>query len=326
LQRQWRRIRAELRTYWELKKESLENLVIHSELAPWQSWIFYWMLTRGGAKAFVTIHNALPDKPLWRRAVWRSRLSFLSKRRGFHILPSNQHAKDSLRGWVDDKFWAEMPVTYTAVNPDEIAAALTEGFDRGETRRRFGLGEHAFVVLTVGQFIDRKGRWTLLEAGRKAVAQNDNIFFVWVTPSPPNAEDEARVDSYELGDKFQLVLSRDIGQRSDVLRFFRIADAFALPSFVEGLPIALLEAMAMGVPSISTNVYAIPESVKDRETGLLIDAGDSDALASRITELSRDVELRARLSRDGAGFVLAHFDERAVADTVIAEYLKSLDE
>lgn len=327
LQRQWRRIRAEFVTYRELNKDSIKDLVVHCELAPWQSWIFYWLLTRRGAKTFVTMHNALPDRPRWRNRVWRARLRLLSKARGFHILPSNQHAKEHIRNWVEPESWEAMPVTYTAVNPEEIDSALAAIIDRAELRRQYGVPEDAFVVLTVGRFIDRKGRWTLLEAARKVADQNDEIVFLWVTPSPPNHGELARVGTYGLGDRFRLIISRDLGHaHADVLSFYRIADAFALPSYVEGLPIALLEAMAMGLPTVSTNVFAVPEAVIDRETGLLIDAGDSDALATKVIELFGDSALREKLASQGRKHVLKNFDERVSARIAIAEYLKALDE
>jgi glycosyltransferase involved in cell wall biosynthesis len=121
------------------------------------------------------------------------------------------------------------------------------------------------------------------------------------------------------------VLSADLGsERLDVLTFFRIADVFTLPSYVEGLPIALLEAMALERPSISTNAYAIPEAVKDNETGLLIEAGDAASLADAILRLKEDQALRRRLSKNGRSFVIANFDERDAAATAIAEYEEAL--
>jgi glycosyltransferase involved in cell wall biosynthesis len=327
LQRQWRRIRAEITTYRELRKEGLRDLIVHCELAPWQSWIFYWLLCRRGARVFVTMHNALPDQPRWRQLVWRTRLRFLSRTRGFHIFPSNQHAKNSLRGWVDPKFWEAMPVTYTCIDPEEIAIATISPFDQKEMRQQFGLTKDAFVVLTVGQFIDRKGRWTLLEAAKKIIAGNDQFYFVWVTPELPDEADAGKVVSYGLGGRFRLIRSRELGEgRRDVLGFYRIADAFALPSFVEGLPIALLEAMATGLPVVSTNIYGIPEAVHDGNTGLLTEAGDSGALAAKIIELSRDSARRARLGANAREFVLQNFDERVAARTVLAHYQMSLDD
>jgi glycosyltransferase involved in cell wall biosynthesis len=106
----------------------------------------------------------------------------------------------------------------------------------------------------------------------------------------------------------------------DVLRFFNVADIFALPSYVEGLPIALLEAMSIGLPSISTNVFAIPEAVIDMKTGLLIEPGRSDQLAAAILKLKREPDLYDRLRTEGTSFVLENFDERDAARKVIDAY------
>ena len=140
----------------------------------------------------------------------------------------------------------------------------------------------------------------------------------------PCEADLSKINEYGLNDAFRLILSESVGKdHLDVLKFFRIADVFALPSFVEGLPIALLEAMAMGVPSVSTNVYAIPEAIKNNETGILIEAGDSEALANAILALKSDAKLRQRLVKDGRDHVLKHFDEREVAKIVLAAYEES---
>jgi glycosyltransferase involved in cell wall biosynthesis len=120
-------------------------------------------------------------------------------------------------------------------------------------------------------------------------------------------------------------LSENAGRnRLEVLSFFRIADIFALASYVEGIPGAMLEAMSLGLPSISTNVYGIPEALKDRETGLLIPPGDSKALADAILELKNDDELRSRVGRQGREYVRENFDDRATARIVIDEYTEAL--
>ena len=182
-----------------------------------------------------------------------------------------------------------------------------------------------FVILCVGQFVDRKGRWVFLDAAEKVIESTSDVAFVWLTPQMPSEQDQERIDAYGLGDNFRLVHSATLGKdRLDVLRFFRVADAFALPSYVEGLPIALLEAMALERPSISTNVYAIPEAVKHMETGILIEPGDSEALADAILKLKNDPTLRAKLGAEGRKFVLENFDERDAAATAIAAYEEAL--
>jgi glycosyltransferase involved in cell wall biosynthesis len=207
------------------------------------------------------------------------------------------------------------------VNPPEIDQALAAPFDRSRVLEAHGIPADDFVVLCVGNFIDRKGRWVFLEAAAKVIAVDDSVTFVWLTPQMPSAEDDKRITKFSLGEKFKLVHSPTLGsERQDVLTFFRIADVFALPSYVEGLPIALLEAMALKCPSISTNVYAIPEAVKNLETGLLVEAGDASGLADAILKLKSDAGLRAKLSENGRTFVLQNFDERDAAAKAIASY------
>ena len=81
---------------------------------------------------------------------------------------------------------------------------------------------------------------------------------------------------------FRLNRPMSATERFDVLTFFRIADVFALPSFIEGLPITLLETMGLGICSISTNINAIPEAIKNMETGILIESGNSKELTEAI--------------------------------------------
>lgn len=319
--RQMRRIRSERELYRHLKKYDLRNNILHIDVAPWQSWILLTALSLRKANMFSTLHNFLSSAPRWREAVWKARLQFVSRLPGYHIFASNKDTKERMKGWVSEKFRESIHVTYTCVDPEQIDAVLANASDRNELRRRFGIPEDKFVVLSVGQFINRKGRWVFLEAAEKIAAERNDIAFVWLMPHLPNEEDEKRISGYKLRGCFYPVLSKSVGSdRLDILDFFRVADVFALPSYVEGLPIALLEAMALGIPAISTAVYAIPEAVKDRETGLLIPAGNPDALKQAILELRDDPELRYKLSRTGREFVMQNFDERDAARTALAAY------
>ena len=321
LARHWSRLRSEIASLRFLRRFDLRECILHVETSPWVSWMYLTALSIQGANVFVTLHNALPDAPVWRAVLWKARMQFVSRLPAFHIFTSNKNTRNRFKGWVQDPFWDKIPVTYTCVNPPEIDAALRNDFDRDAARRQLNIDEQSFVVISVGQFIDRKGRWVFLDAAKLAIEQNPDIQFVWVTPNLPSTADTERIADYGLGDRFQLVLSSSIGStRHDILSFFRIADVFALPSFVEGLPIAVLEAMAMGLPSISTNINAIPEAIIDGETGVLIEAGDSEALADRILALRDDAELCQRLSANGRTFVMEHFDERDASRIAINAY------
>jgi len=325
LKRQWRRIISELETYRHLKKYDLKNTVLHLETAPWQSWILIFALSLRG-NVFVTMHNALPIISRWKKFIWSKRLNFVLGLKNFHLFVANQNAKDSIKSLVTQENWEKIVLTRASINPAEIEQVIQSDFNREELLEKHGISKDKFLVLCVGQFIDRKGRWIYLEAAKKLLEQDLQVHFLWLTPVLLSPEDNKRIENYDLGDSFQIVLSANLGKnRFDVLNFFRIADIFALPSFFEGLPIAILEAMALGIPTISTNITAIPEAIKHFETGVLVEPGDSDALASAILELKKDRNLREKLSTNGRKFVLENFDERKAAQIAIGNYKKNLE-
>ena len=92
---------------------------------------------------------------------------------------------------------------------------------------------------------------------------------------------------------------------------------------MEGLPISLLEAMALGIPCISTNINGIPEAVKHLETGYLIEAGNAETLVEAIKTLKDDKALREKLAKNGREFVLANFNEKIVAKIALEKYFEA---
>lgn len=324
LRRHYRKLKSERALYRVLTENELSNSIIHIDLLPHSSLLILASLARI-TNVFITSHNALQAPSKFRETLWKIKALMISRFSTFHVFCSNDDAKRYFQGHYGKRVASEIQVTYTSINPVEIEAAREIGLDRIAWLERLGIPENAFVVLTVGNFIDRKGRWTVLDAAKeiRTTLGDDNIFFLWLSPGSANTEDAKRIEGYGLAGKFQLIKSDTIGvERTDVLRFFMIADTFALPSFVEGLPIALLEAMAIGIPSISTNVYGIPEAIRHEETGLLVEPGDSKGLAYSILRLKSDAALGRRLSKNARELALRQFDEREVARRVVQSYLK----
>jgi len=103
-----------------------------------------------------------------------------------------------------------------------------------------------------------------------------------------------------------------------ILDFYGQADAFVLPSFAEGLPVVLMEAMAMGVPCITTSITGVPELIRDGQEGLLVPASDADGLARAIETLMDDPELCRRVAEAGR--------EKALADYVLRVNVARLGE
>jgi glycosyltransferase involved in cell wall biosynthesis len=169
--------------------------------------------------------------------------------------------------------------------------------------------------------IERKGCHVLLEAARELRPRHPSLYFAWIGTAAPNQEIEARIDEYGLRDSFRTITSGEIGEsRLDLLLLLRLADLFVLPSLSEGLPVALLEAMALGKACIASGVNAIPEAIRDHETGVLVQPGDPKGLAEAITGLQADTRLRERLASAGQAYVLSNFDERIAARTTVDFY------
>ena len=326
IERHWHKIYSEYHLLKFLMKFDFADSVLHIELTPWQSVFALARLCRRAEQVFVTMHNALPAVSDWRRLLWKLKFAVITRFSNFHIFPSNKDAKNSLKPFVSKEFLEKTRVTYTNVNPDEVGEAIGSELNRAELLKKFGLPCDKLLVFCLGQFIDRKGRWIFLEAAKKVLAKSPGTAFVWISNSVLTAEDSAKIESYGLGESFFLIRSENVGKEHiDLMRFLRLADIYALPSFVEGLPISLLEAMALGIPSISTNVYAIPEAVKNGETGILIEAGDADALAGAIEKLKSDEALRKKLGQNGREWVLENFNEKKVAEIAFEGYRESFE-
>lgn len=320
IERHYRKLRCELELVGHLRRRfDPAKTLIHVELSPWQSIAAIAALARRFA-TFSTMHNRLPDVPGWRRALWRTKFRIAAMFPRYSLFTSNVDARESLRAVAAEAWVERIPVTFTNVDPDEIKAASDGGRD---WREELSIDPDAFVVVTVGQFIDRKGRWETAAAAAILRDSGENVVFVWVTNSEIAPADRERLALFGLGDSFRLVRSENAGRTHlELMRFVREADAFVLASHVEGLPIALLEAMALGLPSVSTRVNAIPEAVIDGETGLLIEPRDATAIADAVRRLKNDPDLAARLASSGREKVIAEFNEVAVAEVAWKAYTR----
>jgi glycosyltransferase involved in cell wall biosynthesis len=131
----------------------------------------------------------------------------------------------------------------------------------------------------------------LFDACVTALPDVPNLRLVVIGSGPLEAELRQHLTDRQLADVALLA-----GSRGDVPELLPAFDVFAMSSRYEGLPIALMEAMAAGLPSVLTAVGGIPEMVSDGVQGLLVPAGDSAAMAAGIVRLARDGQLRADMA------------------------------
>ena len=113
---------------------------------------------------------------------------------------------------------------------------------------------------------------------------------------------------------------RFLGYRDDIPALLEAADVFVLPSWVEGLPLGVLDAMARGKPVVAGAVGGTPELVADGETGLLVPPRDVDALVRALDELLRDPARARTARRGGPARALTEFSADAAAERVLRLY------
>jgi len=323
IERHWNKLYCEFVLLKYVGKFDLKHSVVHTELAPWQSLWALLLLCRKST-VFMTMHNSLPAVPKWRFLLWKLKFQILSRNKNFHLFTANQDTKESLRPFVSGEFLETVKVIYANINPVEIDEASAAEVNRAAYLNKYNLPKEKFFVFCVGQFIDRKGRWIFLEAAQMLLKDNSDIAFVWISNSKPSTEDLKKAQSYGLGENFRFITSDQVGgEHIDLFKLMRLADVFALPSYLEGLPISIIEAMGLGIPTISTEINAIPEAIKHLQTGLLIEAGNSVALKDAIQKLKDNDELRASLSKNGREYVLNKFNEKTVAKIAVESYIEA---
>jgi glycosyltransferase involved in cell wall biosynthesis len=156
-------------------------------------------------------------------------------------------------------------------------------------RREFNIGEHASVIGSVANFRAVKGHRYLPEAFAHVREQVPDAILVLVGRG--QLEPQLRTLADRLGLDGSVVFT---GYREHAAKIVAAFDVFALPSLNEGLPIALLEALALGKPCVATAVGGVPEIVTHGVHASLVEPGDGRALATALTRLLRDDSLRQR--------------------------------
>jgi glycosyltransferase involved in cell wall biosynthesis len=196
-----------------------------------------------------------------------------------------------------------------AVDPALVSAGARS---RGDVCREFGFPEDARLVVNVANLVPKKGHGYLLAAARQVIERDARARFLLVGAGPLARQlaDDAR----RAGLDGRLVFA---GFRPDAAALVSAADVFVLSSTHEGLPIALLEAMALGRAVVATRVGGVPEVVTHGETGLLVEPGDADALARETLALLGDDARRQTLGRQAR--------QQAVGRHGMAEMVKAVE-
>lgn len=172
-----------------------------------------------------------------------------------------------------------------------VMADADVSLDRDVERRELGLCATDVVAVTVANFRPEKAYPDLLAALDLASRSAPQLRLLIVGQGPLETEIRRLHGQLGLGERCLI-----LGYREDVSRILALSDFFVLASRFEGLPIALIEAMACGLPVVATRAGGIPEAVTHGREGLLTSPGQPAALAEAIAEMANDPAARARMS------------------------------
>lgn len=200
----------------------------------------------------------------------------------------------------------------------DLAVASARPASRAEVRAEFGFDASTPVVVVVANHRVEKGWDILLAAARRVVDRLPEARFQGVGHGTLEEHHRAEVERLGLSESVLL-----LGFRSDVDRLLVGADVFALGSRQEGLPVAVMEALAKGVPVVAPSVGGLPLAVTDGRSGLLVAPEDPVALADALLQVLTDHELRARLA-SGAQADAERFDVTRSVGVIEQRYAELL--
>lgn len=166
----------------------------------------------------------------------------------------------------------------------------------------YGFGSEDFIVGTVGTLIYRKGHKYLIEAASFIKRDIPRLKVLIIGSGPIKNELEGL--AMRAGVKDNVVF---MGSRQDIPGLMKVMDVFAFPSLEEGFPIAILEAMYLGLPVIASSISGIPEVITDAEDGFLVEPKNSRALADRILAVYRDRGLGGKIGFNARNRIAAKF-------------------
>ena len=210
-----------------------------------------------------------------------------------------------------------VPLRDTVVIPyglrDEWFASPDPGLRR-RVRAALGVADDEIVILTPARLSPQKRHDILIEAARRVLGKHQQVVFLLAGEGELRAQIEIAARQAGIEERFRL-----LGFRSDIGDLMRATDILAMSSDFEGLPYAILEGSAVGLPVVSTDVGGVSYAVMDGETGLLVPPGDITALAEALASLIRDPARRRRFGEAGAEHARRLFTmERMVRDTEAA--------
>lgn len=209
------------------------------------------------------------------------------------VVAISQYGRSQVMRFTPPECWERVEVCRLGIEPTRVTAGA--GTNPGEE----------FRILCVARLAPVKGHQVLLEAVAALCRQGRRVRLTLAGDGEERARLEARGAALGLRER---VIFKGWVNQPELAALYRECDLFVLASFAEGVPVALMEAMAQGAPCVATGVMGVPELIRDGVDGLLVAPADAEGLAAAIARLMDAPELRQRLAASGRERVLAEYN------------------
>ncbi|WP_420176365.1 glycosyltransferase family 4 protein [Luteococcus sp. OSA5] len=206
--------------------------------------------------------------------------------------------RSQLMRMVDPEVWPRLEIVHMSVEPERFPVPASREHD-GPLR-----------ILDVGRLVPEKGGPILVDAVAQLKERGVDVQVRFVGAGALMERLQAEIDRRGLADRIELLGNRS---QEEILEQYHWADVFVLPSFQEGLPVVIMEALSTGLPVVATRINGIGELVVDGVTGRLLTPGRSDLVAEAIEQLAGDPQLRQRLGAAGREAVLEGYTTATTA-------------
>lgn len=191
--------------------------------------------------------------------------------------------------------------------------------EKQELRADLGLDNECRVVLFVGRICKDKGINELLDAFEKTLASGIKVELLLVGPVDQGRDDGDSISLANLSGREKV---RHVGYTNCPEKYMAIADLLCLPSYREGFGTVVIEAAAMGVPTLGTAIYGLTDAVVNGETGTLVPPRDSESLANEMIRLVGSPELLTHMGKSAYARCLRYFDSDVVNEQILEEYVR----
>jgi glycosyltransferase involved in cell wall biosynthesis len=268
-----------------------------------------------------TVHGlyALPDDPWGKRAVvyGLERLAAMCSDAELLVSPEDHATLRRLRVPAD-----RLTVMGNGIDLERFDPAAVAADERTAARGELGaITDDDVVVGLVGRLVREKGYPEVFEAAARLKPRFPDLRVAVVGPDEPDKTDSLTAADRRAAERAGV---RFLGPRDDVVRLYSGMDIHVLASHREGFPLSPMEASAMGVPVVATDIRGCRQAVDDGVTGLLVPARDPAALADAIARLVSDPGERLRLGAAARRKALDAFDHRRSNGVVLATYERLL--